>query len=60
MTMDVNTLRTVLTVICFLVFLCIVGWAWSGANRSRFQEAARLPLDDDDTCAYPPMRSSRR
>ena len=58
--MDVNTLRTLLTLICFVVFLCIVGWAWSSGNRSRFHEAARLPIDDDDTCAGPPRRSARQ
>jgi cytochrome c oxidase cbb3-type subunit 4 len=60
MTMDVTTLRSVLTLICFIVFLCIMGWAWSGRNRSRFHEAARVPLDDDDTCDRPPVRSSQR
>ena len=46
--MDVNTLRAVLTALYFLVFAGIVVWAWSGARRERFAEAARLPLDEDD------------
>ena len=45
--MDVNTLRAVLTALCFLVFVGIVMWAWSGARRERFAEAARLPLEED-------------
>ena len=45
--MDVNTLRTLVTVVCFLVFVAIVVWAWGGARRRRFDEAARVPLDED-------------
>ena len=45
--MDVNTLRTVLTVACFLVFVAIVFWAYGGARRERFDEAARVPLLED-------------
>ena len=58
--MDVNTLRTVLMLICFMVFVCIVVWAWSGSNRSRFHEAARVPIDDDVSCDAPHARSRRR
>jgi cytochrome c oxidase cbb3-type subunit IV len=46
--MDVNILRALLTAACFLVFMAIVMWAWSGARRDRFAEAARLPLDEDE------------
>jgi cytochrome c oxidase cbb3-type subunit 4 len=45
--MDVNTLRALLTAACFLIFVGIVIWAWSGASRARFAQAARLPLDED-------------
>ncbi len=35
-----------------IVFIgCFVGWTWwaySSANRERFEEAARLPLLEDD------------
>jgi len=48
--MDVNTLRALLTLICFVLFLGIVAWAWSSRSRARFEEAARVPLDDDDAC----------
>ena len=42
--MDVNTIRIVVLVLGFAGFLAIVWWAWSAANRSRFEEAARLPF----------------
>jgi cytochrome c oxidase cbb3-type subunit IV len=57
--MDVNTLRALLTLICFVLFLGIVAWAWSSRSRLRFEEAARLPLDDDDTCGARHGRSRR-
>ena len=46
--MDINTLRIAVTVIAFLLFLAIVVWAWSGARRSRFDEAALLPFDEGE------------
>ncbi|MCU0943016.1 MAG: cbb3-type cytochrome c oxidase subunit 3 [Hydrogenophaga sp.] len=45
--MDINDLRSVVTVISLLVFLGIVGWAWSRRNRDRFDEAAHLPFQDE-------------
>jgi len=44
---SINTMRTVVTVVSFLVFIGIVFWAWSARRKSQFDEAARLPLDDD-------------
>lgn len=45
--MDVNTLRALLTVACFAIFVAIVLWTYSGSRRDRFAEAARVPLEDD-------------
>lgn len=45
--MDVNTLRIVATLACFVTFIGIVVWAWSRRNASGFAEAARLPFDQD-------------
>ena len=45
--MDINTLRSLVTVVSLLVFLGIVVWAWSRRNRERFDEAARLPFQDE-------------
>ncbi len=47
MDMDVNTLRSVTTVISFVVFIAIVRWAWSKSRSSDFQEAANLPFEQD-------------
>jgi cytochrome c oxidase cbb3-type subunit 4 len=45
--MDINTLRVVTTVVSFVVFLGIIGWAMDRRKNPQFQEAAELPLKDD-------------
>ena len=45
--MDVNTLRSIVTVVSLLCFVGIVWWAWSRRNQAAFDEAARLPLEQD-------------
>lgn len=45
--MDINTLRSVTTVASLLVFLGIVWWAWSKKRKRDFDEAARLPFEQD-------------
>jgi cytochrome c oxidase cbb3-type subunit 4 len=46
--MDINTLRTTITVLALITFLAIVAWAWSSRRRADFDAAARLPLEEDD------------
>lgn len=45
--MDINDLRSIFTVLAFLMFVGIVWWAYSGRRKQAYEEAARLPLDDD-------------
>jgi cytochrome c oxidase cbb3-type subunit 4 len=45
--MDVNTLRIVATLASFATFIGIALWAYRKANGSRFDEAARLPFEQD-------------
>ncbi len=45
--MDVNLMRSVITVVLFIAFIGIVLWAWSRGRREDFEAAARLPLEDD-------------
>ena len=40
--------HTVWTVIVLILFIGIVIWAWSGKRKRAFDEAARIPLEDDD------------
>ena len=44
----INDMRVAITVASFLVFIGIVIWAWSGQRKRKFDEAARLPLEEDD------------
>jgi cytochrome c oxidase cbb3-type subunit IV len=46
--MDINDVRSILTVLAFLSFIGIVFWAWSGKRKPAFEEAAHIPFDDGD------------
>jgi cbb3-type cytochrome oxidase subunit 3 len=45
--MDINLLREAVTVASFLAFLGVIGYAMHPGNKKRFDEASRLPLDED-------------
>ncbi len=44
--MDVNVLRGIITAVSLACFIGIVWWAYSPRNKKRFEQDARLPLDD--------------
>ena len=46
--MDINDLRTISTLLAFVAFVGLVGWAYSSKRKRDFDEAAMLPLDDDE------------
>jgi cytochrome c oxidase cbb3-type subunit 4 len=45
--MDVNTLREIATVASLVAFVGIWAWAWSRARRADFDEAGRIPFEQD-------------
>ncbi len=45
--MDLNLIRSIVTLAAFGVFVAIVVRVWSAANRERHAEAAALPFADD-------------
>ena len=45
--MDINDLRSIVTVVSLFTFLGIVAWAWSRRNQAGFEEAAHLPFQDE-------------
>ncbi|MDR2688871.1 MAG: cbb3-type cytochrome c oxidase subunit 3 [Azoarcus sp.] len=49
----VNVLRSIVVVVGLLCFLGICIWAYSKHARAGFDEAAQLPLADDDLPAPP-------
>jgi cytochrome c oxidase cbb3-type subunit 4 len=57
--MDANDLRAAWTLLSFLAFVGIAIWAYSGRSKKRFEEAARLPLEDDQPLAGAATRHSK-
>jgi cytochrome c oxidase cbb3-type subunit 4 len=47
MEFDVNTRRSLVTVISFLTFIGIIVWAYSRKNSADFDKAANLPFEQD-------------
>ena len=47
MDIDINTLRSLATVVSFITFIGIVVWAYSRRNAKDFDEAAQLPFEQD-------------
>jgi cytochrome c oxidase cbb3-type subunit IV len=47
MELDINTLRSVTTVVSLVIFIGIMAWAWSKRRSADFEEAANLPFDQD-------------
>jgi cytochrome c oxidase cbb3-type subunit 4 len=45
--MDVNDLRSAVTVISLVLFVALVAWTWSRRRRAAFDEAARLPFVEE-------------
>lgn len=60
MTMDINLLRSIVTVATFLVFIGIVVWAWSSRNAKSFDEAAQLPFEQDEDVQRPGTGQGRK
>jgi cytochrome c oxidase cbb3-type subunit IV len=52
--MDINLLRSVVTVLSFVLFLALVYWTWSKGRGAGFDEAAALPFADDADTAQGP------
>jgi cytochrome c oxidase cbb3-type subunit 4 len=50
--MDINLFREIITVASFIVFIGILYWAWDALNGAKFEEASRLPLEDDGMEAH--------
>ncbi|MDD4943503.1 cbb3-type cytochrome c oxidase subunit 3 [Rhodoferax sp.] len=47
MEFDVNTLRSVSTLVSFVSFIGIIVWAFSRKNSADFDKAANLPFEQD-------------
>jgi cytochrome c oxidase cbb3-type subunit 4 len=47
MDIDITTLRIAITLASLAAFVAIAWWAFAGRNRDRFEQAARLPFEQD-------------
>ena len=56
--MDINDLRALVTVLAFIAFIGIVGWAYSDRRKASYEEAARLPLEEEDDLSSGSGRSA--
>jgi cytochrome c oxidase cbb3-type subunit 4 len=45
--MDSGTISGIVTAVFIVVFIGIVWWAYSKGNKSRFEDAGKLPFEDD-------------
>jgi cytochrome c oxidase cbb3-type subunit IV len=48
LTVDINDIRSAVTVLGFLLFLLLVRWAWAVQRRDAFDAAAQLPFTDEE------------
>ncbi len=44
----VTQIQVVWTVVVTIIFVAIVFWAWSGRRKESFDEAANIPLEDEN------------
>lgn len=45
----VALVQSIWTIVVMVIFFGIILWAFSRKRKSEFDDAARLPLDDDDS-----------
>ena len=57
--MNINTFYGLITLILMILFLGIVIWAYSGKRKKSFDEAARLPLDENHDNPHQRRREDR-
>ena len=48
---ELNTLRSVFTLVLFVLFIAIWIWAWSKNRKKEFEEAANIPFQGDEISA---------
>lgn len=46
--MDINDVRSAVTLISFGAFIWLMAWVWAKQRRSAFEEAAQLPFMENE------------
>lgn len=55
--MDIGIIRGLITASVLILFLGLWAWSWSRKRSADFDEASRLPLEDD---SQPPGKQSHK
>jgi cytochrome c oxidase cbb3-type subunit IV len=45
--MDINLLRSMVTVVAFIVFIGILVWAYLPSRKAHFSDAAKIPFQSE-------------
>ena len=45
--MDLGVFRGIITGVLLVLFIWLIGWAWSKSRKPMFDAAARMPLEDE-------------
>ena len=45
--MDITSVRIAITLLSMAIFVGICFWAYARSNQARFEEAARLPFEEN-------------
>lgn len=56
--MDSGMISGIVTAVFVVVFIGIVWWAYSRGNKQRFEDAGRLPFEEDDAQGTPSPRDN--
>ncbi|WP_394777453.1 cbb3-type cytochrome oxidase subunit 3 [Undibacterium sp.] len=54
----ITDMRSIMTVLCLLVFIGIVYWSYSAGRKKDFETAANLPFADDFADEFTDMPSA--
>ncbi len=46
--MDIDTFRSIFTLVSFVVFMAIVLWTYSDRSKAGFDRAAQLPFEEEE------------
>jgi cytochrome c oxidase cbb3-type subunit IV len=46
--MNIGMFHSVWTLLLMVIFIAIIVWAWSGKRKRSFDEAARMPLEEEN------------
>ncbi|MDX2426413.1 MAG: cbb3-type cytochrome c oxidase subunit 3 [Cycloclasticus sp.] len=45
--LDINTIRSIFTLLLFILFIAICIWAYSKNRKKEFEDAANIPFQND-------------